>query len=34
VKEQIVKDAQANAMLRRKYREPFVVPEINGSAKV
>jgi predicted dehydrogenase len=34
VKEQIVKDAEANAMLRRKYREPFVVPEINGSAKV
>ncbi len=26
-KEQIVKDAEANAMLRRKYREPFVVPE-------
>ena len=34
VKEQIVKDAPANAMLRRKYREPFVVPEINGSDKV
>jgi hypothetical protein len=27
VKEQIVKDAQANAMLRDKYRAPYVVPE-------
>jgi predicted dehydrogenase len=27
VKEVIVKDAEANAMLRRKYRDPFVVPE-------
>lgn len=27
VKEQIIKDPEANAMLRRKYREPFVVPE-------
>jgi hypothetical protein len=26
-KEQIVKDGAANAMLRRKYRTPFVVPE-------
>jgi predicted dehydrogenase len=26
-KEQIVKDHEANAMLRRKYRAPFVVPE-------
>jgi len=26
-KEQIIKDAEANAMLRRKYRAPFVVPE-------
>src|SRR5262245_52273436 len=26
-KEQIVKDGKANDMLRRKYREPFVVPE-------
>jgi hypothetical protein len=26
-KEQIVKDDKANDMLRRKYREPFVVPE-------
>jgi predicted dehydrogenase len=26
-KEQIVKDPEANAMLRRKYRQPFVVPE-------
>jgi len=25
--EQILKDAEANAMLRDKYREPFVVPE-------
>lgn len=27
VKEQIVKDAEANGMLRDKYRAPFVVPE-------
>ena len=27
VKEQIVRDTQANAMLRDKYRAPFVVPE-------
>jgi predicted dehydrogenase len=27
VKEMIVKDPEANAMLRRKYRDPFVVPE-------
>ncbi len=27
VKEQIIKDAEANAMLRREYREPFVVPD-------
>ncbi len=27
VKEQIIKDPEANAMLRRKYRDPFVVPE-------
>lgn len=27
VKEQIVKDSEANAMLRDKYRAPFVVPE-------
>jgi Oxidoreductase family, C-terminal alpha/beta domain len=26
-KEQIVKDPEANAMLRRKYRQPFVVPD-------
>jgi Oxidoreductase family, C-terminal alpha/beta domain len=26
-KEQIVKDSEANAMLRAKYRQPFVVPE-------
>ena len=26
-KEMIVKDAEANAMLRDKYRAPFVVPE-------
>ena len=26
-KEQIVNDGKANEMLRRKYREPFVVPE-------
>ncbi len=26
-KQQIVKDVEANAMLRRKYRAPFVVPE-------
>jgi predicted dehydrogenase len=26
-KEQIIKDQEANAMLRRKYRDPFVVPE-------
>jgi hypothetical protein len=26
-KEQIVNDAEANGMLRRKYREPFIVPE-------
>jgi len=26
-KEQIVNDAEANGMLRRKYREPFAVPE-------
>src|SRR5262249_10273832 len=26
-KEQILKDAEANDMLRDKYREPFVVPE-------
>jgi predicted dehydrogenase len=28
VRETIVKDADANEMLRRKYREPFVVPEM------
>jgi hypothetical protein len=27
VKDQVIKDQEANAMLRRKYREPFVVPE-------
>ena len=27
VKEQILKDPEANAMLRRKYRDPFTVPE-------
>ena len=27
VKEQIVKDSEAQAMLRRQYRQPFVVPE-------
>jgi hypothetical protein len=26
-KEQIVKDSPANNLLRRKYREPFAVPE-------
>lgn len=26
-KEQIAKDGEANAMLRRKYRAPFVAPE-------
>ncbi len=27
VKDQVIKDQEANAMLRRKYRDPFVVPE-------
>jgi predicted dehydrogenase len=27
VEDQVIKDQEANAMLRRKYREPFVVPE-------